>query len=243
MIPSMDEVKEFLKKLGFDKKSAKDLVDQMKYFEEEAPQRDDIVRDYLREGCIETIVNDIAKEILKLNKGSIKLLDVAADSGFFTERIKRKLEDKGVKADVYALDITPSMLKRLNEKGIAPIWGVAEKIRESIEIANKHYGINVPEEFDVVLSTLAFHHFLNPDRVLESMKSVLNESGKVIIVDVLKHAHEELKETLKDTHLGFSLEEIKEMGSKIFKEVKTSYMDVYCEVGDIIVGLYKAVFA
>ena len=71
MIPSMDEVKEFLKKLGFDKKSAKDLVDQMKYFEEEAPQRDDIVRDYLREECIETIVNDIAKEILKLNKEAL----------------------------------------------------------------------------------------------------------------------------------------------------------------------------
>ncbi|NJE85960.1 methyltransferase domain-containing protein [Thermococcus sp. CX2] len=243
MIPSISEVKEFLKKLGFDESSANELIEQIEYFEGEAPRRDDIVRDYLREECIETIVDDIVEEILKLNKESIKLLDVAAGSGFFTERVKRKLEERGVKADVYALDITPSMLKRLNEKGIAPIWGVAEKIRESIEIANEHYGINAPKEFDVVLSTLAFHHFLKPEKVLESMKSALKDNGIVIIVDVLKHEHEELKETLKDTHLGFSLEEIKEMGSKIFKEVKASYMDVYCEVGDAIVGLYKAVFA
>lgn len=243
MIPSISEVKEFLKKLGFDERSANELIEQIEYFEGEAPQRDDIVRDYLREECIETIVGDIVEEILKLNKENIKLLDVAAGSGFFTERVKRKLEERGVKVDVYALDITPSMLKRLKERKITPIWGVAEKIKESIKIANEYYNINVPEKFDAVISTLALHHFLKPEKVLESMKDALKESGKVIIVDVLKHEHEELKETLKDTHLGFSLEEIKEMGSKIFKEVKANYMDVYCEVGDVIVGLYKAVFA
>lgn len=243
MIPGIDEVKEFLKKLGFDEKSAEELVEQIEYFETEAPERDDIVRDYLRDECIETIVGDIVEEILKLNRENIKLLDVAAGSGFFTERIKRKLEEKGVKVEVYGFDITPSMLKRLMEKGITPIWGVAEKIRESIEIANEHYGINVPKEFDVVLSTLAFHHFLKPEEVLRSMKSVLKEGGKVIIVDVLKHQHEEFKETLKDTHLGFSLEEIKEMGARVFKNVEAGYMEIYCEVGDIIVGLYKAVFA
>ncbi|WP_308700750.1 class I SAM-dependent methyltransferase [Pyrococcus yayanosii] len=217
MILSVDDVRDFLKKLGFDEGSANELIKQIEYFEREAPRRDDIVRDYLSEECIETIVEEIVEEILKLNKESIRLLDVAAGSGFFTERIKRKLVERGVKADVYALDITPGMLKRLDEKGITPIWGVAEKIRESIEIANEHCGINAPREFDVVLSTLAFHHFLNPEEVLKSMKSVLTENGRVIIIDVLKHEHEEFKETLKDTHLGFSLEDIKEIGSKIFK--------------------------
>ncbi|ADT84361.1 class I SAM-dependent methyltransferase [Thermococcus barophilus] len=243
MIPSIEEIRTFLEKLGFGEGEVNELVEQIEYFETEAPERDDIVRDYLRDECIETIVNDIVGEILKLNRKDIRLLDVAAGSGFFTERVRRKLEEKGIKVQVYGFDITPSMLKRLKEKGITPIWGVAEKIRESIMIANEHYGINVPKEFDVVLSTLAFHHFLKPEEVLRSMKSVLKEGGKVIIVDVLKHEHEEFKETLKDTHLGFSLEEIKGMGSRVFKKVEAGYMDVYCEVGDIIVGLYKAVFA
>ncbi|WP_324736442.1 methyltransferase domain-containing protein [Thermococcus sp. SY098] len=243
MIPDIEEIRTFLERLGFGEEEVNELVEQIEYFETEAPERDDIVRDYLRDECIETIVEEIVEEILKLNRKSIKLLDVAAGSGFFTERVKEKLEEKGIKVEVYGFDITPSMLRRLKEKGITPIWGVAEKIGESIRIANEHYGINAPKEFDVVLSTLAFHHFLKPEEVLRSMKSVLKEGGKVIIVDVLKHEHEEFKETLKDTHLGFPLEEIKGMGSKVFKEVEAGYMDVYCEVGDIIVGLYKAVFA
>ena len=164
-------------------------------------------------------------------------------SGFFTERIKRKLEEEGIKVEVYGLDITPSMLKRLKGKGITPIWRVAERIGDSIRIANEHYSISAPEKFDAVVSTLAFHHFLNPEEVLESMKGVLKEKGRVILVDVLRHEHEEFKETLKDTHPGFSLEEIREMGSKIFREVKAGYMGIYCEVSDIIVGLYKAVFS
>ncbi|WP_456396566.1 class I SAM-dependent methyltransferase [Thermococcus sp.] len=243
MIPGIEEIRTFLERLGFDEKALNELIEQIEYFETEAPERDDIVRDYLRDECIETIVNDIVEEILKLNSESIKLLDVAAGSGFFTERVKRKLEEKGIKVQVYGFDITPSMLRRLKEKGITPIWGVAEKIRGSIEIANEHYGINVPKEFDVVLSTLAFHHFLKPEEVLRSMKSVLKEGGRAIIVDVLKHEHEEFKETLKDTHLGFSLEEIRKMGSRVFRHVEAGYMEIYCEVGDIIVGLYKAVFA
>lgn len=243
MIPSIKDIRKFLRWLGFDEKTVNELMEQIEYFEMEAPERDDIVRDYLRDECIETIVSEIVEEILKLNRENIKVLDVAAGSGFFTERIKRTFEEIGLSVDVYALDITPSMLRKLNEKGITPIWGVAEKIRESIEIANEYYGINVPKEFDVVISTLAFHHFLKPEEVLKSMKSVLRKDGKVIIVDVLKHEHEEFKETLKDKHLGFTLEEVKEMGSRMFKKVKANYMDVYCEVGNVIVGLYKAIFA
>lgn len=243
MIPGIEEIRLFLEKLGFDGDSINELIEQIEYFETEAPERDDIVRDYLRDECIETIVNDIITEILKLNRENIKLLDVAAGSGFFTERVKRKLEEEGIKVEVYGFDITPSMLRRLMEKGITPVWGVAERIGDSIRMANEHYGLSAPEKFDVVVSTLAFHHFLNPEEVLESMKGVLKENGRVIIVDVLKHEHEEFKETLKDTHLGFSLEEIREMGSKIFREVKAGYMEIYCEVGDIIVGLYKAVFS
>ena len=243
MIPGIEEIRTFLERLGFESDRINELVEQIEYFETEAPERDDIVRDYLRDECIETIVNDIVAEILKLNRENIKLLDVAAGSGFFTERIKRKLEEEGIKVEVYGFDITPSMLRRRMEKGITPVWGVAERIGDSIRMANEHYGLSAPEKFDAVISTLAFHHFLNPEEVLESMKSVLKENGRVIIVDVLKHEHEEFKETLKDTHLGFSLEEIKEMGSKIFREVKAGYMEIYCEVGDIIVGLYKAVFS
>ncbi|WP_258084229.1 class I SAM-dependent methyltransferase [Thermococcus thermotolerans] len=243
MIPGIEEIRTFLEKLGFGEEDINELVEQIEYFETEAPERDDIVRDYLRDECIDRLVEEIVREVLKLGRKGVRILDVAAGSGFFTERVKEKLEEKGIKVEVYGFDITPSMLKRLNEKGITPIWGVAEKIGESIRIANEHYGLNVPEEFDVVVSTLAFHHFLNPEAVLESMRDVLAEGGKVVIIDVLKHRHDEFRETLKDTHLGFSTEEIREMGLRVFKNAEVRPLGLHCEVDGVLIGLYKAVFA
>ncbi|NJE04677.1 methyltransferase domain-containing protein [Thermococcus sp. M36] len=243
MIPGIEEIRLFLEKLGFDRGSINELIEQIEYFETEAPERDDIVRNYLRDECIERMIDEIVREVLRLGRKEVRLLDVAAGSGFFTERIKKRLEEMGVRTEVYALDITPSMLRRLKEKGITPIWGVAERIGDSIRIANKHYGLSVPEKFDVVVSTLAFHHFINPEGVLRSIRGVLEDGGRVVIIDVLKHSHGEFKDTLKDTHLGFSLEEIKEMGSRVFGKVEARPLGLHCEVDGVLIGLYKAVFA
>ncbi|WP_367883869.1 class I SAM-dependent methyltransferase [Thermococcus peptonophilus] len=101
----------------------------------------------------------------------------------------------------------------------------------------------MPEKFDIVISTLAFHHFLNPEDVLRSIRDVLGDGGRVIIVDVLKHSHEEFRESLKDTHTGFSLDEIQEMGSKVFREIDARPIGLHCEVDGVVVGLYKAVFS
>ncbi len=243
MMSGIEEIRAFLERLGFDEKAVNELVEQIEYFETEAPERDDIVRDYLRDECIERLVEEIAREVLRLGRKEVRILDVAAGSGFFTERVKRKLEEKGIKLEIYGFDITPSMLKRLKEKGITPVWGVAERIRDSIRIANDHYGLDVPEKFDVVVSTLAFHHFLNPEEVLRSIRDVLEDGGKAVIIDVLKHGHGEFKDTLKDTHLGFSIEEIRGMGLRVFKNAEVRPLGLHCEVDGILIGLYKAVFA
>ncbi|WP_297092422.1 methyltransferase [Thermococcus sp.] len=243
MIPGIEEIRAFLERLGFDEKAVNELVEQIEYFETEAPERDDIVRDYLRDECIERLVEEIAREVLKLGRKGVRILDVAAGSGFFTERVKRKLEEKGIKVEVYGFDITPSMLKRLKGKDITPVWGVAERIRDSIRIANDHYGLDVPEKFDVVVSTLAFHHFLNPEEVLRSIRDVLEDGGKAVIIDVLKHGHDEFKDTLKDTHLGFSIEEMRGMGLRVFRKAEVRPLGLHCEVDGILIGLYKAVFA
>ncbi|KUH34561.1 methyltransferase [Thermococcus celericrescens] len=243
MMPGIEGIRTFLRRLGFEEKAVDELVKQIEYFEMEAPERDDIVRDYLRDECIERLVKEIVLEILRLGKKEVRILDVAAGSGFFTERVKRKLEEKGIRVEVHGLDITPSMLKRLRDKDITPIWGVAERIGDSIRIANDHYGLDVPEKFDVVFSTLAFHHFLNPEEVLRSIREVLEDGGKAVIIDVLKHGHGEFKDTLKDTHLGFSIEEMRGMGLRVFRNAEVRPLGLHCEVDGILIGLYKAVFS
>ncbi|MBZ4650900.1 methyltransferase domain-containing protein [Thermosipho sp. (in: thermotogales)] len=242
MTISTNEIRKFLKQLSFDEKSINEFVKQISYFEGEAEIRDDIVRSYLNNKCIEVITNEIVNELLKINKHELTVLDVAAGSGFFTEKVKTKLEKIGIKINLFALDITPNMLQNIQRNGIPIVWGVAEKIKESIKIFNEHYGTKIPDKFDAIFSTLAFHHFIEPEKVLKSMKEVLTENGKIIIIDVLKHSYTEFTETLKDTHLGFSKEEIKAMGSKLFKEVKVDKMEAYCRVEDKKVNLYKATF-
>ncbi len=243
MIPTIEEIRGFLGELGFKEKTTNEFIEQIKHFEEEAQNRDEIVKEYLKNDCIDKIVEEIVGDILTLNKKNVTMLDVAAGSGFFTSKIKERLGEEGVQAKIYGFDITPSMLERLEEKKITPIWGIAEKIKESIEIANKCSNSDFPEMFDGVISTLAFHHSLNPENVLKSMRNVVKEGGKTVIIDVLKHEHREFRETLKDTYLGFTLDEMRELASNIFEEVKVKRMDIYCEVHGKTAGFFKAVFS
>ncbi|SHH23340.1 class I SAM-dependent methyltransferase [Thermosipho atlanticus] len=242
MTVTTNEIKKFLKKLSFDETFINEFIEQINYFESEAEIRDNIVRGYLDEECIEAIIDEITNELSALNKNELTVLDVAAGSGFFTEKVKKKLEKNKIKIHLFALDITPGMLKNLQQNGISIVWGVAEKIKDSIKIFNEYYKTKIPEEFDAIFTTLAFHHFLEPEEVLTSMKKVLKKRGKIIIVDVLKHSYKELAETLKDTHLGFSCEEIKNMGIKLFEDVKVEPMKAYCKVDGKIINLYKAIF-
>ncbi|KLO21667.1 MULTISPECIES: class I SAM-dependent methyltransferase [unclassified Marinitoga] len=240
---SFKEIEIFLKKLGYEKNEINEFIEQIKHFEEEAPDRDEIVKSYLNDKCINVIVEEISNEIVTLNNKHIRLLDVAAGSGFFTEKIIMNLKEKGISVDPYALDLTPSMLNRLEERNIKTIWGIAERIKDSILISNDYYKEKKPEKFDVVISTLAFHHFLEPEKVLKSFRNVLNKNGKAIIIDILKHEHEEILEDLKDTHPGFSLNEIKNISKEIFTKTNADPLEAYCTVDDKKIYLYKAVLS
>ncbi|WP_129409091.1 class I SAM-dependent methyltransferase [Marinitoga lauensis] len=242
MMPTLSEVEIFFEKLGYDKLVINELIEQIKHFEEEAPSRDEIVKSYLNDKCINVMVEEIVSEIIELDKKEISFLDVAAGSGFFTEKIIKSLNEKNIISLPHALDLTPSMLNRLKKRNIEAIWGVAEKIKESIRISNEYYKDKKPEKFDIIISTLAFHHFLEPEKVLKSMKQVLKKNGKVIIIDILKHEHVEILDDLKDTHPGFSLGEIKNISKKVFDDVKINPLEAYCVVGDKKIYLYKAVF-
>ncbi|WGS65593.1 class I SAM-dependent methyltransferase [Marinitoga aeolica] len=242
MIPTLSDVERLIEKLGYKELAKKELLEQIKHFEEEAPMRDDIVRSYLEDKCINIIVEEIVSETEKLGRKKVIFLDVAAGSGFFTEKIMKKLNERDIETFPYALDLTPSMLKRLKKRNIKAVWGIAERIEESIKVSNDYYNTHNSIKFDVIISTLAFHHFLEPEKALKSMKKVLKENGKVIIIDILKHEHVEILENLKDTRPGYSLKEIKNIGNKIFRKVNVEPLEAYCMVNNKKINLYKAIF-
>jgi SAM-dependent methyltransferase len=196
----------------------------------EAGKRDEIVLNYFGQAGINRIVNAITDRLLDSPKLSAKakVLDVGAGSGFFTTKIKDKIQAQLPKVSFYAMDLTPAMLVSLTSKhnGITAFVGIAENLQDSIKEAKKHF--NVPSKFEAVYSTLMLHHSLEPEKVFKSIKTVLKKGGKAIIVDLCEHHFEEFKMELGDEHLGFKPRNIHEMASKHFSAVKVEKLEGIC---------------
>jgi ubiquinone/menaquinone biosynthesis C-methylase UbiE len=182
----------------------------------EARKRDKIVLGYFGEEGVQRIVEAIVEQLQKpaLRKGS-KVLDVGAGSGFFTAKIAERIPQ----AKFYAMDATPAMLLAVAKKnlGITPFLGIAENIKASITAARAY--ADIPEKFDAVFSTLMLHHSVEPSEVFDSVKDVLTDSGKAVILDLCEHAFTEFKTEMQDVHLGFNLNVVRKTAKGYFRRV------------------------
>jgi len=63
-----------------------------------------------------------------------------------------------------------------------------------------------------------------------------------VIIGVLRHEYEALRDELKDVHLGFSVDEFSSYAREVFPRVDVDVLDgVYCQVSGYRVGLFKAI--
>jgi ubiquinone/menaquinone biosynthesis C-methylase UbiE len=192
----------------------------------EADKRDSIVLGYFGEKGVYRIVEAITERLLSppsLRTGS-KVLDVGAGSGFFTAKIAEKIRNKIPGVAFYAMDATPAMLLALEKKkaDITPFLGVAENVEASAKEARAY--AEIPDKFDAVFSTLMLHHSTKPEKVFESVKRVLLKNGKAVFLDLCEHEFEEFKTEMGDVHLGFKLDDVREMAKTHFSEVKIEKM-------------------
>jgi SAM-dependent methyltransferase len=126
------------------------------------------------------------------------------------------------------MDLTPAMLLSLAKKkaNITPFIGIAENIEGSITEARKFF--KIPYKFDAIFSTLMLHHSTKPQKVFKSLKQVLKEKGKGIVIDLCEHGFEEFKTEMGDVHLGFKPENVYKMARKYFSEVKVEKLRGIC---------------
>jgi ArsR family transcriptional regulator len=67
---------------------------------------------------------------------------------------------------------------------------------------------------DAAFSVLVVHHAPRPLTALRQMRRVVRPGGAVVVVDLLAHGHEWLKEEQADLWLGFSREEMQSLLEK-----------------------------
>ncbi|MCE7699769.1 MAG: methyltransferase domain-containing protein, partial [Methanobacterium paludis] len=137
-----------------------------------------------------------------IQKG-MKVLEVGCGNGAFTTFVARAVEDKG---EVFALDIQPVMLKKIENKLKQP---------ENKEIKNVQLvegdALNLPFEdnsFDLVYTITAFQEFPDKSKALKEMKRVLKSKGILAITEFLPDPDYPLKSTTikMGTNGGFILD-------------------------------------
>jgi SAM-dependent methyltransferase len=223
------QLERFFRKLGAFNPEV--LAGEVEHFTtKEAEKRDEIVLSYFGKEGVGRIVNVVAEHLLSPPRvqTEARVLDVGAGSGFFTVKIAEKIRKRLPKVAFYALDMTPAMLILIGKRKaeITPFLGLAENIEESIREAEDY--ADVPKSFDAAFSTLMLHHSVQPEMVFNSIRKVLKENGKAVILDLCEHGFEEFRTEMGDVHLGFKVEKVQEMAQKHFSRVKVERIPGIC---------------
>ena len=81
-------------------------------------------------------------------------------------------------------------------------------------------------EVDLVFFSQSLHNALHPERALGEAARILGDSGRVVVLDLLKHRFEEAREMYADEWLGFSEAELEAMLENAgFVDVETAVVD------------------
>jgi ArsR family transcriptional regulator len=100
---------------------------------------------------------------------------------------------------VTAVDISPRMLEQLRARAKAKGIGNIELIEAEIE------DLPLPDaSHDVVVMSQALHHAQDPVRALSEARRVLIPGGRILVIDLLAHSEEWVREKLEHVHLGFT---------------------------------------
>ncbi len=107
---------------------------------------------------------------------------------------------------VTAVDLSPEMLGQLQarakKKGIENIETVEGDIED----------LPLPDaSHDVVVLSQALHHARDPLRALGEAHRVLTPGGRVLVLDLLSHSEEWVREKLEHVHLGFTETELADL--------------------------------
>lgn len=134
-----------------------------------------------------------------LSRGLLRLapraryIDLGIGDGMLTLMLAEVAES------VTAVDLSPEMLRQLESRAKAQNIQNVATVEADIEDLPMEDG-----QFDVAVLSQALHHASEPARCLAEARRVLRPGGKLLLLDLLAHGEEWVRERLQHRHLGFT---------------------------------------
>jgi len=98
---------------------------------------------------------------------------------------------------VVAIDREPAMLAAARKR-LAGRRNVEFRRGELEDLPAK------PGEFDAAVAMLIFHHLDDPAASLAAIARIVRPGGPILVVDMVRHGHEEYRQAMGHRHLGFT---------------------------------------
>lgn len=140
----------------------------------------------------------LAKEAIKTLKLSTPsdIMDFGCGTGLFG------LEMFDYAKSLVGIDTSPGMLEIFNKKTAS----YSHIKSELLDLENEDYS----GKFDLIISSMAFHHLQDPLNMIHKFKEMLNYNGRIAIIDLDQEdgSFHPNNEALGVKHFGFSKKEI-----------------------------------
>ncbi|RUM58235.1 MAG: methyltransferase [Persephonella sp.] len=148
-------------------------------------------------------------ELIPIDK-NFKVMDIGAGTGLVDVVLSKYT------GQIYAFDLSEGMLKVFEEK-------IKKNGIENIKIFKKDVlNEDFPErDFDLVITSMTFHHLDNPEEALRKIKDYLKDGGYVAIIDLEKEDGTFHSDNTDVKHFGFEKDDVKNWFEKNgFKDIK-----------------------
>lgn len=120
---------------------------------------------------------EIALNAIGIRRGMI-VADVGAGIGYFTTRLAKRVGPQG---RVYATDIQPEMLARLQDRLDA------EGIANVDTLLGTQLDPRLPEgQIDLILMVDVYHELAQPQRMLYQLRKALKPDGRLVLIEYRK---------------------------------------------------------